>query len=848
MRKWIFIGLSMLVCLLITSHSYAGDPTINIKDGKIKGVIIDSNSNEPVEYATIALYKKSNDELITGTITNFTGHFKIENVEAGIYYLKVSFIGYQDIISNEFQIGPDNWTVNLGDMFIKSLSKELEEFEVVGKKAAIEYRIDKKVINVDKQITAEAGTAVDILENVPSVQVDVEGNVSLRGSSGFTVLIDGKPTILDPSDVLRQIPSSSIESIEIITNPSVKYDPDGATGIINIITKKNPLEGISGIANANLGMYGQYGGDFQLSYRVNKVNFVLGANYNKRPRPGFTTTNRVSITNDTSSFVDSYGETERARLMGSVKAGIEYNPSKNDFISIAGRYGVFDMNNNSTLLYTDWTIPETDFLTYNSIDETIREGDFYSFDGIYQHNFTKKKDPNNKRPENMNKGPNGGKERGSGERKGYKPSVIHSLKLEANYRYRNIDESTTNELRDLSDALLGGKKNVEKGPSESIRFNIDYTLPVNKKDKLEAGLRVRSGKSTDITELWLYDAATDVIDFVDEFSNETQYYRNIYSGYALYAGFLKKFGYQVGMRVEYTDRKIEITSEEPFILDRWDYFPTIHMSYNLEKDQQVMASYSRRIDRPRSWWLEPFVTWQDAYNVRQGNPNLKPEYIDSYDFGYIKNFGDNFLSLEGYYRVTHNKVERVSSVYTDNVLLTRPENVGQDFSLGIEAMLSLTVTKWWDMDISANLFNYKLDGELTYIQEDQTIVEPLYRTSTNWNSRFNNTFHLWKNGVLQLNSRYNSASVTAQGTSSGYYTLDAAFKVSFLDRSLSLNLQGRNLLGTAIRERTSEGLGFSSYYKYEPRSPAIVLTISYRFNNFKQSRRSGQNGDNEDEF
>lgn len=817
----------------------AADPEIVGRDGKVKGVVLDSDSNEPVEYATIALYKIENDELITGAISEYTGHFKIDNIEFGSYYLITSFIGYEERKSTSFILNDDKKSINIGTILLKSLSNELAEFDVVEKKAAIEYRIDKKVINVDKQITAEGGTAVDILENVPSVQVDVDGNVTLRGSSGFTVLIDGKPTIMEPSDVLRQIPSSSIENIEIITNPSVKYDPDGATGIINIITKKNRLEGVSGVANANVGTYGQYGGDFQLSYRKNKVNLVLGANHNTRARPGYSTRNRVTSANDTLYYVDSYGESDRKRSTTSFSAGIEYNPTKNDFFSISGRLGNWKMDRSSLLRYDDWTVPNTDLLSYNSNDQMLITSNYYSFDGVYQHSFSKK-EGNGKAKTEREKGE--GKS-AKGKRPGFKALNTHSLKFEVNYRNNSIDESSTNELRDLSDGLIGGKKNIEKGPSKSIRFNLDYTLPINEKDKFEAGLRWRKGMSNDITELWLYDTLTNEINSVDEFSNSTDYTRDIYSAYALYAGFIKDFGYQVGLRSEYTDRNVEITNKEPFFIDRWDYFPTLHLSYNLKEDQQVMASYSRRIDRPRSYWLEPFITWVDAYNVRSGNPNLKPEYIDSYDLGYLKKFNNNFVSLEGYYRVTNNKVERVSSVYTGNILLTRPENVGKDYSLGIEAMLSLGITKWWDMEISGNFYNYRLDGELTYIQEDEVVVEPLDRSSTNWSSRFNNTFKLWENGVLQLNSRYNSSSVTAQGTSSGFYTLDAAFKVSFLERALSVNLQGRNLLGTAIREQTSEGLNFTSYYLYEPKSPVFVITLSYRFNNYKQSRRSANSDD-----
>ncbi len=830
----IFAIISLVILLLIFSKSYA-DESLN-PDGKIKGAVAEEKSEVPVEYATVALYRADNNELVTGVITDYLGHFKIDQPEkAGNYYLTISFIGLEEIKSEIFKVEGDKSNINLGNFFFKSSSNELEGVEIVARRAPIEYRIDKKVINVDKQITAEAGTAVDVLENIPSVQVDVEGNVTLRGSSGFTVLIDGKPTILDPSDVLRQIPSSSIENIEIITNPSVKFEPDGAAGIINIITKKNRLDGLSGIVNANVGTYDEYGGDFQLNYRMNKLNFIFGANYNKRGRPGDVKSERTTLSNDTTFYLESFGDSKRGHTSNSIRAGIEYDLSKNDFISISGRYGGWDMNTSSNLRYDDMTDPFSELFSYNSMENTKRGGNYYSIDGVYQHTFSKKPVP-------ADTSKQGSQDGSAGIGAGYKPTIKHMLNFEINYRNRDFNETSTNELRKLTGDLIGGNKNVENGPSESLRFNVDYTLPVGLTDKFEAGMQWRSGQSEDVTELWLYNNVTSELELIDEYSYLVNYNRNIYAAYGLYAGYAGKFGYQLGLRTELTDRKIDMVEQDEFTINRWDYFPTIHISYDLPADQQIMASYSRRIDRPRSWWLEPFITWEDQYNVRQGNPDLKPEYIDSYDAGYLKKFGDNFFSLEAYYRVTNNKVERIASVYQENVMLRRPENIGQDFSLGFEAMLNFGVFKWWNMELSGNYYNYKLEGELSYQVGDDIIVDPINRTSTNWNSRFNNTFQLWKNGVFQLNSRYNSASVTAQGTSSDYYTVDAAFRVSFLDRTLTANLQGRDLLGTSKRETTSQGPGFYSHYRYNPKSPVVALTLSYRFNNYKAKRPSDQNG------
>lgn len=835
--------IQILVCFVLlfafNASLFASEENVD-KDRKVKGTIIDNSTNEGIEYATIVLYGWPEKVLLSGTISNFDGQFKLNNITNGTYYLVISFLGYEEMTTDTFRLDNDNRIKNFGNIFLKSLAEELAEFNVVGKKAAVEYRIDKKIINVDKQITAEGGNAVDVLENVPSVQVDVEGNVTLRGSTGFTVLIDGNPTILEPSDILRQMPSSSIENIEIITNPSVKYDPDGATGIINIITKKNRLKGISGIVNANVGRFEQYGADLQLSYRISDFNFIFGANYNKRTRPSNVYNDRITEKGDTSIFIDAFGNNSRDRFNTSIKGGIEYTLSKNDFISLSGTVGEWNMEGYSNLTYNNEYQPIDTSFSYLSNDRVTRGGSYYSIIGVYRHTFPKKK----KEGDNRVQGSPETKENGLG----FKSKIDHSILMDINIQNREIDESSSSEILSLENEIQAAVKNTEIGPSQTFRINAEYTLPIGKKDKFEVGMRWRSGESLDETELFTFNADSGDIVKQPEFSNSITYTRNIYSAYALYAGIYKKIGYQVGLRTEYTDRKIEYKSELPFILDRWDLFPTIHLSYDLKNDQQVMLSYSRRIDRPRSYWLEPFITWQDLYNVRQGNPELRPEYIDSFDFSYVKKFKKSNLYVDAYYRITHNKVERIQSIYTRNVLLTKPENVGEDYSLGIEAMMDIEITKWWDMEFGGNLYNYRLKGEVVYTNIDDETYESLDRTNTTWNGRFNNTFKLWKDGVLQLNSRYNSRSISAQGTRNGYYNLDAAFKVSFFKKSLTANLQGRNILGTAVRENTVEGLDFSSYYRWEPLYPMLTLTISYRFNNFKQSRNHDQSGSSSDDF
>ena len=292
-------------------------------------------------------------------------------------------------------------------------------------------------------------------------------------------------------------------------------------------------------------------------------------------------------------------------------------------------------------------------------------------------------------------------------------------------------------------------------------------------------------------------------------------------------------GYQAGLRGEYTNRVI--TSEEgveDYTLERYDFFPTLHLSYQLPAQNQLMASYSRRIDRPRGYYLEPFITWTDMYNVRQGNPALKPEYIDAMELGFIHSREKSQLSLEAYYRIKHNKVERTREVYEEGILLQTFTNVGTDYSLGLEALYNISLFPWWELNLMGDLYDYRIDSEIN---------ESSYH-SFNWGTRVNNTFSIAKRIRVQFDGNYNSATVTTQGEDKGYYSFNAAVRSDFLDKSLSLVLQVRDVFSTMDRVSITQDVDFYNYYSRSTRAPIISLTASYRLNNFKQSNRGDRSG------
>jgi outer membrane cobalamin receptor len=782
-------------------NAYSGDNEFN---GKIKGKVIDKLSNHPIEYATITIYTTTDNSLVTGTITDLDGNFEVKNLPKNIYKVEITFLGYAKITKPEVPVGKTG-TTDIGSVYLQPDGQILEEVVVVANQSSVEYQIDKKVIAVSEQMTSASMSAVEVLENIPSIQVDFEGNVMLRGSSGFTVLIDGKPTVLDPSDVLRQMPASSILNIEIITNPSSRYQPDGTGGIINIVTKKNRMQGLNGLANANAGMFNNYGADLLLNYRKDNVNFYVSGDFRNRSFPGESFTERRTIQDGQTTIITSEGQSQRGGQGKGLRAGLDWDITEKDLFSLGVRFGEHAHGGTSELTYITSYEPANGIIEEFSSNESVRGGQFLSLTNNMVHKF---------------------------EKKG------HELALQVNYRYRNGDEFSENLLSDVVNGITSGARTTEKGPSSRWDIRLDYNHPLSKKAGFETGLQFRKSYSVDDTELFWYE--TTVKDFViqEDKSNTTNYDRKIMALYGIFKGEINRLGYQAGLRTEYTFRDIEsVNLGQNFTIDRWDIFPTAHLSYKLPDDNQVMASYSRRIDRPRGWNLEPFITWSDLFNVRQGNPGLLPEYIDAMEMAYLKTWKKSSFSLETYYRIRHNKIERILEVYDEETFLMTFDNVGKDYSLGLEGMFNLTPFKWWEVNLMGNLFDYRIEGEL----DEQSFSN----RSFNWNTRLNNTFKLSKNLRFQLSFNYNSPSVSAQGENLGYYVFNSALRSDFLDKRLSVVLQVRDIFRSRERVSITESSNFYNYRSRRSFAPMVSASVSYRINNYrnKKGRNGRGNGD-----
>lgn len=776
------------------------------RNGALRGKIHDA-AQQPVELANVILFNAKDSALVTGTTSKANGAFQLEKIPFGNYYLDIQFIGYKTKRIADLTLDAAKTEIDLGKILLQQTTLNMKAVEVQGEATSMSYRLDKKVINVGKQHTALSGTAVDVLENVPAVSVDIEGNVSLRGSGNFTVLVDGRPSILEPSETLQQIPASTIANIEIITNPSAKYDPQGAAGIINVVLKQERRAGQSGVANLNAGAGDKYGGDFVLDLNDGKLAATLGADYNHRVFDGSEREENQTRRESLTSFIESEGDSRRDDTSMGGRAVFKFKPNKKDLWQLSARLGERDSRRTSDLNYAEWSNAAPDKLFYRSNSTRGRDRNFFALNSSYHRDFAQKG---------------------------------HELNAELSFRNRNGDEATTNALLNAARVQLSGRRSTETGPSRELEMKLDYTLPLREDAKLEAGYENEIESSEDRTSVADYDANAAEYVALPQFNYRTKYEDNTHALYAIFASAWRRFGYQAGVRAEYTGRKIDFeAASAPFKLGQWDYFPTLHVSRQFGAGQQAMASYTRRIDRPGGGELEPFETWRDAYNVQIGNPSLKPEYIDSYELGYQTNLGASVVSTEAYYRVTRNRIEDVRSVYADNVTLHTSANLGKDYAFGSELAWNFGFAEKWNANLSGNVYHYRIAGVL--------LNESFERESFNWSARMSHNIKLGDAAQFQLDGNYNSPSVAAQGRREGFFTAHAALKYELLDKLLTATLQVRDLFRTAKNESLSEGADFYNYNLSRPEAPVVMLNLKYNFNNYKSERNANREEQGEEE-
>ncbi|MGQ9678595.1 MAG: TonB-dependent receptor domain-containing protein [bacterium] len=783
--------------------------------GVITGQVVDAEQVTPIEYANVVLYRMRDtsfrpppgadtSRLVTGTVTDVQGRFVLREVPPGRFYLEVSFIGFKTRRVEDIRLAPDG-KLELGRITLEPVAISMPGAEVTAEKPKIEYKIDKKILNVAQDPTLQSGTAVDALEKAPSVKVDLEGNVSLRGLSSFTVLIDGRPSPIEGSEALQQIPAVTIDRVEIVTNPSVKYDPEGKAGIINVILKKQRSSGLSGVLNLNAGTNSIYGGNLLLNLRQGIATFYFSPNLNQMNFPGTREVNRRVERNDTTYYNYSTGTMNFGRRFYGLRFGTELQPNPQNYLSFGARLGGISGSRGQEAEYREWSSVSADTLVYQGGTTSIEDGNqiFAHLDA--NHNFGKNE---------------------------------HQLIMRLNYGSNGRNGSDKTENR-IVDTVFSGKRTSDVIKGYHVDLKLDYSLPLRAKDRFEAGYQVRWRRRNQKNSFARFNPEAGSYESLEEYRHTTAQSDDaqaVYSSYTLNQGPL---GAMLGLRTEFTGRRLKVDTFRTTPVNRWDFFPSLHISYKFPLEHQVMASYTRRIDRPRGWDLAPETTWMDANNVRTGNPNLLPEFIDSYEAGLVFPMGKNRLSLDGYYRVTHNVIERFQRVWQGAVMLNTVENVGTDYALGAEFNFDFTPfpLPFWNINLTGDIYDYRLQAALPEVQN---------ASSFNWDGGVTTFFNLPTMTRIQFTVRYESPSATAQGKMFGRVGTSAGIRQALFKRQLVLTFSVQDFISSSFHESETRGENFFTYIRLAREKPTVYIGLTWNFNNYKLERRR-QNGEGEDE-
>ena len=783
--------------ILVTIYSQAA---VNIQ-----GRIIDAGTQQPIEFVTVSIYNPSTSKNIAGALTNQDGVFNIASVANGTYELRISFVGYSPF-NKEFNVNGSD--VRFGNIPLTEDSKMLKEVQVVGQGSQMRFDIDKKVFSVDQNIAAAGGSATDVLQNIPSVDVDNDGNISLRNNASVEVWINGKPSGLtadNRAQVLQQMPAENIESIEVMTNPSAKFNPEGTAGIINLVMKKNRKAGYYGSLSAGAtlqnGKPGSNAGA-SINYNVGKFDVFANLGYRRMVGNGWGLTERTNYNNGDSTLLNQNSKTEFK--MGGVffRAGVDYHLDSKNTIGINGfgHNGMPDMYSNTDYLLTR-KATNAKLRDYSRENNASDQHKGYNVNLYHRIDFDKK---------------------GSNLMTNLSYSEHSNL---GNQRYTQLDRLAAANNQDITQ--------IADGNSNTIELKTDYTKKFTDNNRLELGW----------SSIWndrLSNASgTDNFNNKDipEYYNVFDYAEQIHAGYATYGTRIDNFSVQAGVRGEYFRKDITSTSSRESIkLDPQSYFkvyPSVYLSYSLPNNNEVQLNYTRRVDRPRGRMVNSFRDYSDSTNISYGNPLLMPEMTSAFELNYIKNWDNHTLSSSIYYRLNNDDIERVSFL-RNGVMESTFMNLTKEHDMGVELVAKNRLFKILNLTSSLNFYYNKLDASV-YTNElypEVRVVLPAHENFS-WDGRVIANLMLSPTFSGQVTGQYRSERLTPQGKQLDSYSMDLGLRKSFFEKKFSVNFNVRDLFDSRKFRSVTSGEGFYQYSENKRMGRMFGLTLTYNFGNTK---------------
>ena len=776
-----------------------------VTSSQLTGRIVDIKTNLPIEFATVSLFLESAKQPIEVVQAGLEGSFNIGNVKDGTYILKISFLGYQPYTSDSLRLNSDASVKDLGTVkMLPAKSTVLNEVVIEAERSSITLGIDRKVFSVDQSLISEGGSATDLLANIPSVSVDIDGNVNLRGTNNVRVLIDGKPSALgggNIAQILQSLPASAIESIELVTNPSSKYDPEGQSGIINIVLKKNKKIGFNGSVSASAGSFNNYNASSNLSYRDEKINLFGNYSFRNGNRIGGGYNNTQFLT--TSGLVNNSTASNRNDLNNTIKLGADYYINPKTTIGLSGNLNHRDNNSFENLDYLFFNVPDQTGSSFRTSDRTGDDlGYDLSFD--YRHQFAQKD---------------------------HNITSNISFGQSSENTIQNFDQeffTSAGLKRDSVDRRMNDNSEF----SNTLNVQIDYSLPITGNQKFEAGFRTSIRRDDESQYSEVFSTINNDFNIDYGLSNRFALDDQVYALYSSYQNQLTgNFGFQVGLRTEQaylnTIYKAFGTSDNNAALGRLDYlrvYPSVFLTQKLNNAQQLQLSYTRRVNRPRGWQINPFADVSDPNNIRMGNPNLRPEDINSFELSYLKYFKAVTFTTSVYYRQVNDVVQGIRLPLPDNAAATLTQffNLTLNRSSGLELISKADLSKAISITSNLNLFYSQFKGNEEYNIRSSD--------GFNWNVNLTGNVKFTKNLAGQFNGQYMAPRVGAQGRSLGMYGLDAALKLDVLkNKAGSVSLNMRDIFNSRRWGQTTETEFFLQESGRRMRGQLANLTFSYRF-------------------
>jgi outer membrane receptor protein involved in Fe transport len=774
----------------VTNNLFAQEKGI-----EITGIVLNKNSQQPIEFGTVMVADKETKQSITGGTTEMDGRFTLQSGSPN-FYVEISFIGF---VSQKMEdISIVDGKADLGTIWLSENSEMLDEVVVRAEKSSTEFQLDKRVFNVGKDLSTTGASALEILNNVPSVNVNIEGQVSLRGSTGVQILINGKPSILasEEGNALGTITADMIDKIEVITNPGAKYEAEGTSGIINIVIKKEERKGINGSVSVNTGVPHNHSVGLSLNRRTEKFNLFsqLGAGYRELPRDG-RNINQDLVTN-TSIF--SEGTEYRNEFFYNFVLGSDFYINEFNVITLSGNfaYEVEDQPSRTDFRLTD--------ATGNNVAEWYRAETTDATNPKYQYELQYKRDfPDHK---------------------------DHDLLFSALGNFFGKDQSSEFQNIDIIGTEAANDQQTRTNFKEAkYTFKLDYTKPFSKKWKLETGAQyLLNDVSNDFA---VSDLEGDIWVQNEGLTNIFEYDQKVLGVYGTGSYEDEKWGLKLGLRVENTDLETFLVNTEKSNNQNFtNLFPSAHTSYKVSDRFSLQAGYSKRIFRPRLWDLNPFFNIRNNFSIRTGNPDLQPEFTDSYEVASIYIFDNASFNLGVYYRYTTDVVERIST-FENNVNTFKPLNIGTNRSTGIEINGKYSPIEWFSIigDINYNYFNR--EGSLEAVSFDFTADQ--------WSSKMTTKFKLPADIDFEVTGQYQSKVKTVQGVTSDNLFADLGLRKKILKGRGVFNLSVRDVFASRIRESETNQATFY-LYNWGQRGRFVTFGFSYGFGKGEAMEFSGQ--------